>query len=232
MGSDGMFTLGVVLLVAAVILVLVIRTLQWKKMRKVLFPNGMDGASGKGIVEGHILPWPGLGAQLMARSLGMLATDSSSAARAGTQALKKVQSLAGSGKAIEDVLQSAIETAEDKSTLLRAGDLYVYVVAIPNRHEHAHLLRRHPAFAAGWRQHAELLRSTISADKSGPGFAGMAALLLFVGSDGGESKLQLSCADANSVLIPMTLAEGLDSEAHGAALSNYAMDFKLAAQAR
>lgn len=225
---DSALSLSTIFFVVGALALVVVTNLRWNKIRRELFPNGMPNGEETGGRANLVTVRAGLGAQLLARSLDLIRSASDPAARAGVEALKAASGAEGE-KAIERVLAEAVESAEIHSVLLGKNDTYVYVVALPTRAEHAHLLRRNSPFAAGWLCHAELLRDAIRNGKGGANFAGMTSMLLFVSADGNEAKLQLSCCDATSMLIPATLAEGTPDRSPEVRTSNLEVDFRLAA---
>jgi hypothetical protein len=223
--------IGLLVLLAGIGIVWLIAFLRWNKLGKELFPNGVGGYAGAQAAPKTIGIRSGLASRLIERSLHLLDGDASPTAATAARALRSVGAMPGTTKAMDDLIAKSLETAEVRSVLLGTGGLYTYMLVVPNRHDHSHLLRRHAPFSGGWRQHAEVLRKALSTAEESPGgqFKGMASLLLFLSPEGEESRLQISCADQTSMLIPLSLAEAEDAKVEGVKTSDLAMDFKLAA---
>jgi hypothetical protein len=197
---------------------------RWLKLKPELFPDAgksvADNASQHAQIAG-----PERVTAILARAKAMLEKEKQPEAQTGVAVLAKLQGLSGeSAMAIHTLLAHALDTADLSSLLLGRGGLYAFVVVVPNRHEHAHLLRRYPAFSAGWRYHAEVVRASLIASGD---FSGLAAILFFLSPEGGESTLLVSCADRNRMLLPAALAQGEDRKAANVATYDGSVNFSL-----
>lgn len=219
---------GLIVFLAGIVPVALWARYRWGKMKHELFPEEIENQVVVGTTVGEALSVRGERAsRLITQARIILEKEDWPQARAATQALRNVEaSTSETGPAIDELMKKALETAEVGSLLLGSGGLYVYVVVIPNRHEHTHLLRRYAAFSSGWRCHAELIRASLIASGQ---FSGMAAILLFLSPEGKENTLQLSYADTNSILIPSTLVEAEDLRTPGVQTHNASVEFSLAA---
>jgi hypothetical protein len=226
--SPSLWIVGLVVFLVGVVPVLAWARYRWAKLKPEIFPDQTKNDTGTSAnPTGTLAARTERAARLITRARTLLEKEDAPEARIAAEALRKIEaSSAETAPAIETLMTKALETAEVGSLLLGSGGLYVYVVVIPNRHEHAHLLRRYAPFSGGWRCHAELVRASLIASGE---FSGLAALLLFLSPEGKESTLQLSCADANSILIPPTLVEGQDLKTAGVKTLDASVEFSLAA---
>ena len=170
---------------------------------------------------------PGLAASLVSRSEELLKLNSDPLSVSGAEAIRLIKGQPAALKTMDDLMNAARTGADVKSALLFADGVFVYVVVIPRRHEHAHLLRRYPAFAGGWRKHAELLRESL--DRGSAPFHNLLCMLLFLSPDGGECRLQLSSIGKSSLLLPAPLAEENDAAQDGVVIRDLSVEFRLAA---
>lgn len=126
--------------------------------------------------------------------------------------------------AVRSVVVKAIESGDLSSLLVGRRGLYAYVVAFPNRHEHAHLLRRYAPFSAGWAEHAELVRASLA---SSGAFSAMIAYLFFLSPDVKDGILLVSYASPELMLVPSRLLQGAQSKGVACKAVDAAMEFKM-----
>ncbi len=196
---------------------------RWVKLRPEFFP--VDKTSGG--VRQDALRAARVADSVVKRAKTVLEQESTPEATVAAGALRIFEGASNDATAAFDALISkAHGSAEVGSLLLGSGGLYVYLVVVPDRHEHARLLRRYPFFASGWRQHAEMVRASLLASGD---FVGMAAILVFLSPEGRDCVLQLSCITADSMLIPQTLIEAEDLTASGVKAHTASFEFSLAA---
>lgn len=167
-------------------------------------------------------------ARLITRVRALLDQETAAEARSGAELLKKIEaSSAEAAPLIDNLIASALETADVSSLLLATGNgQFLYAVAIPNRHEHPHLLRRYEAFSSGWRRHAEQMRASLTASGE---FSILTAVLLFLSPEGRESALRISCVGPDSILVPPTLMDAHDVKAAAVKPFDASLEFSLAA---
>jgi len=219
---------GLVVLIVGIFPVLIWARYRWVKLKVELFPDEVEKDSSVKTTPGGALPArAGCALRLLTHARSLLDKEDSPEAKVAANALRKLEtSSAQTAPAIEELIDQALETADVRSLLLGSGGLYVYVVVVPNRHEHSHLLRRYAPFSAGWRYHLEIARASVMASGQ---FFGLAAILLFLSPEGKENILQVSCVSPNSMLIPSTLVEGDDFKTMGVKTHDASLEFTLAA---
>jgi hypothetical protein len=126
--------------------------------------------------------------------------------------------------AVRSVVIKAAESGELGSLLLGKDGLYAYVVAVPNRHEHPHLIRRYAPFSAGWAGHAELVRDSLA---SSGDFSAMLAYLFFLSPDATDGVLLVSYASPEMLLVPSRLLQGSQSKSGNCKAVDAAIEFKM-----
>lgn len=126
--------------------------------------------------------------------------------------------------AVRSVVVKAVESGELGSLLLGKGGLYAYVVAVPNRHEHPHLISRYSPFSAGWVGHAELVRDSLA---SSGDFSAMLAYLFFLSPDAKDGIILVSYASPEMLLAPTRLLPGSQSKNGNCKAIDAAMEFKM-----
>jgi hypothetical protein len=126
--------------------------------------------------------------------------------------------------AVRSVVVKAVESGELGSLLLGKGGLYAYVIAVPNRHEHPHLIRRYAPFLAGWAGHAELVRASLA---SGGAFSAVIAYLFFLSPDAKDGVLLVSYASPEMLLVPSRLLQASQSKSGDCKAVDAAMEFKM-----
>ena len=89
--------------------------------------------------------------------------------------------------------------------LIATTDMHVYVIVVPNRHEHPQLIRRYAPFSNGWRQHCERIRAYLVASGE---FSRLVAYLFFLDPGANDCLLLVSYADDHSMLLPSGLVKG------------------------
>ena len=226
--ADDIVVYEIAVFLLGILAVVVLAVRKWKKLGPELFPT-------TGTVDETATVDPQktqaargeFAARLVARAREILEKEGTAPSLAAVEALRKLEASAETPVAVDALMTKALETAGVESLLVRSGGFYAYLVAIPNRHEHAHLLRRYAAFSGGWRRHFELVRGSLIA--SSGDFSAMAAIVFFLNPERKESTLQVSCCNANLMLIPATLAEGADLTAPGVTVLDTSMEFSSAA---
>jgi hypothetical protein len=126
--------------------------------------------------------------------------------------------------AVRSVVIKAVESGELGSLLLGQDGLYTYIVAVPNRHEHPHLIRRYAPFSAGWASHAELVRDSLA---SSGDFSAMLTYLFFLSPDAKDGVLLVSYASPEMLLVPSRLLQGSQSKSGSCKAVDAAMEFKM-----
>jgi len=216
---------SLIIAVAALAVIMFSSRRRWAKARAAIGPE----ATLKPPPAFHaIAVRTGLAANLIARSEELLKSNPDMLSTSGLAALGLLQTQPAAVKAIDDLIVEALAAAELRSALFAGDGNYVYAVAIPRRHEHAHLLRRHAVFAGGWRKHAERLRDSLGGPASPP-FQNLLAILIFLSPTGGECRLQLSSIGPNSFLLPAPLVEEQDANLPNVAIRDLSIEFRLAA---
>jgi len=127
-------------------------------------------------------------------------------------------------EAVQSLLTKSTETAAVQSGLIRAGASYAYIVVVPNRHEHPHLIRRYECFAGGWSQHAKLVKASLIA--SGP-FDSLIGYLFFINPDAKEGVLLVSYANGRTLIVPSTLIQEEEIKLDELSPSSAALEFKI-----
>jgi hypothetical protein len=97
---------------------------------------------------------------------------------------------------------NALDANDVQSTLLELSGIYVYLVVVPNRHEHPSLLQKYSCFASGWFGHVRLLRDSLAHEA---GFNGLECFLMFIAPDGEDGVLLCSLANKEAVAVPASL---------------------------
>lgn len=128
--------------------------------------------------------------------------------------------------AMDNAVKEAIESAEIRSVLVKADDACVYFIVLPNRPEHLRLLNRNATFSGGWLHHVNTLRASLTENGAVPNIV---ILLCSVNPATLNATLQVTCADASTVMMPSSLAGGKDLTAPGVKAFDGGADFNLAA---
>jgi hypothetical protein len=204
---------------------------RWSRLRPELFPAPV---APRGPEAGHEAAHaaaarfaPGRAARVLADARGALERAGGPEAEAVLSAVRRLDPLAAQlAGVVHEVVARSLETAEVQSVLVAERGTYAYVVVVPNRHEHDHLLRRHASFAAGWRDHLEGVRASLLA---GGEFSALAVFLFFLEPGAGESVLLVSYADAGRVVLPGALAHEADTGDPAVAILDASVEFTLSA---
>ena len=106
--------------------------------------------------------------------------------------------------ALDELLGTALASADIASLLIEARAACAYILLVPNRYEGAATIRKYPAFAGGWCAHLATLRDSVA---KGGGPAKLIAFAFFVDPDGGDSTLLLSFADDSGLHVPASLRD-------------------------
>ncbi len=222
--TDGDPTAAVVIFLLGVAGIVLWAILRWRKIGPELFPDSVQPDESPGVAQPVVGVQIHCASRLIERAAALLEEDDSPLARLGVDALRKFELSDEIAPAIDALMMKSRESASLESLMVRKDGSYAYVVAVPSRHEHAHLLRRYAPFAAGWRHHLELVRASLTANGT---FMNMVAMLLFLNPEKKESVLQISCCDQGSVLIPSPLAERSDLNQAGLAVLDSSIEFNL-----
>ncbi|HVG19624.1 MAG TPA: hypothetical protein VNI02_11265 [Blastocatellia bacterium] len=203
---------------------------RWSKLKPLLFPltDETDQYGGEFAAEvnsrGQPL-WLKNVPQLLSGVHRMLEKEEGPEVQAVLEASRKLQTDAPElAVAIQSVIVKAVESGELKSLLVGKQDLYAYIVVIPNRHEHPHLIRRYAPFSAGWAGHADLVRASLISSNA---FSAMLGYLFFLSPDAKEGILLMSYADPNIMLVPSSLLQGSQLKGVTCKAMDAAMEFNM-----
>jgi hypothetical protein len=224
------FSFGIILLALGILGVTLWGFYRWSRLKPELFPNSEqpDYTSG----EASAIDKEAGMAQLLDR-LPMILTGARRALEKGhsiedrlpAAIMRKLETeTAGFVSVIKDVLARSLESAEMHSVLMRQANLFVYIVAIPGRHEHPHLIRRYPAFSEGWGAHANLLRAGLT---RGSEFHSLISFLFFLNPDGRGGALYVSYEDAEITLLPSGLIRETERKNQNAKTLDSRYEFSL-----
>lgn len=215
------------LIVAILLLHAIYLAVRWRWLGKQLFSED-KAAAGKPVDEAA----REIDAELLHRvfrNAGQaIAAEAAPASATLLAAWKKAEGgLRKLAEAAEPVVRHALESAQLDSVLVSGGDDYLYVVAVPSRHEHAHLLRRHAAMKAGWPAHLNEVRSALAA---GHPFSSLLGFLLFFSPDSRSGVLLLSWADATRGIVPAGLATRKELSEPNVLETDVRLEFAIASQ--
>jgi len=204
---------------------------RWSRLRPELFPAPVARPSWDADHDAARVAAarfaPGRAARVLADIRGALERAGGPEAEAIVAAARTLDPLTAQlAGVVHDVTARALETAEVQSALVAERGTYAYVVVVPNRHEHDHLLRRHARFAAGWRDHLEGVRASLLA---GGEFTALTAFLFFLEPVAGESVVLVSFADPGRVVVPGALAHDADTGNPAVAILDASVEFTLSA---
>lgn len=202
--------LAVVLLafVGGIAIVVIWARHRWSKLKPELFPVEETSSA-----EDRQFSAPsrslGVGTDtvtsLLARAISVLQEQKTPEAVVAVSAIQKlVASIRELTTQIYSLMGKALDTAEIQSLVIGDGRTYAYVVVVPNRHEHPHMLGRYTPFLAGWRQHLCGIRASLAASGE---FANLTCLLLFLSPSGKDSAFLVSHATTDLTLIPAVLLQ-------------------------
>src|SRR6185295_10993461 len=167
---------------------------RWAKLGPELFPHDKE-AELAADPESHRRSARIGGArvsQVLAGARASLARDPSHLATLVLTAMEKLDaSSPGIGPVIHALLTDARRAAELRSMLIATTDMHVYVIVVPNRHEHPQLIRRYAPFSNGWRQHCERIRAYLVASGE---FSRLVAYLFFLDPGANDCLLLVSYA--------------------------------------
>jgi hypothetical protein len=165
--------------------------------------------------------------RLLSRAEALFEQENTPETTAAATAIKQVVAAGQeTALAIGSLIHESLNKAELASLLFGEGGTYVYVVVAPNRHDLAQLIGRYPQFSAGWRHHAEALRSSLMAIGA---FRGITSLLFFLSPEGNESIARLGYAGPSSMLVPSALARSEDLSAGDVKALDASFEFTLGA---
>lgn len=214
---------------ACVLLVTAVAWLRWRQLKPQLFPpTGRARGDEEGDAGGRrgAALRPQNVPRLLGELRGVLEKEKTPEAQTLLEAARGLESGAPEfPAAVHSVLVRAVESGELSSLLVARQGAYAYIVAVPNRHEHPHLLRRYAPFAAGWAEHARLVRDSLM---SGGEFTVMLAYLFFLSPDAKEGILLASCVSPKMMLVPSRLSQGTGPKGGVCKTLDAALEFKLA----
>lgn len=203
---------------------------RWSKLKPELFPE----EGGEGLDEEESAPkGGGLGSASWLQNVpGLLAGVRHALERERTpeaqtllEAARRVEAAAPElPAAVRSLISRAVESGELSSLLVGRQGLYAYVVAVPNRHEHPHLLRRYAPFSAGWAEHADVVRASLA---SSGDFSAVLAYLFFLSPDAKDGLLLVSYASAETLLVPSRLLQGSRWKGGACKAVDAALEFKM-----
>jgi hypothetical protein len=223
-------TIAFLILLAGVVPVVIWARYRWKKLKPELFSeaelkekgnrDAAPDARSKKLGPGTVL-------RLLGRAEALLEQKNTPETKAAAKAIKQIEAAAQqTAPPIDAIIRESLDKAELTSLLIGEDGAYTYIVVAPNRHDHAHLIGRYQPFSAGWRHHAELIRSSLMATGA---FQGLTALLFFLGPEGKESIARLAFVGPDSMLIPGALAQGEDLIATDVKVLDASFEFSLTA---
>jgi hypothetical protein len=223
-------TIAILILAAGVVPVLLWACYRWKRLKPELFSEAELKEKGtQGAASGARTSKAGTETviRLLGKAEALLERENTPETNAAAKAIKQIAAASQqTAPAINSIIQQSLDKAELTSLLLGEEGTYTYIVVAPNRHDHAHLIGRYQPFSAGWRHHAELVRSSLMA--SGV-FRGLTALLFFLSPEGKESIARLAFAGPDSMLVPGALAQGEDLVAADVKMLEASFEFSLTA---
>jgi|SRR5262245_40721193 len=220
----------ILILAAGLVPVVLWARWRWKKLKPDLFSEAELKADGPEQQNaGTATAPPSLEAvtRLLTRAESILEGENLPETTIAAEAIHRLACAASQiAPAIGAVIQESLEKAELTSLLLGDDGLYSYIVVVPNRHDHAHLIGRYVPFSAGWRLHATSLRESL---KSSGAFRGLTALLFFLSADRKECIARIAWAGPDCILIPSALAQSGDLSVTGVKVLDSSFEFSLAA---
>jgi hypothetical protein len=217
----------------SLVLVIVWARIRWKRLKAELFPapglseEEEDGALPAIRGSAELEPWLKDVPRLLGGVQRALEKEKSPEAQTLLEAARRLETAAPElPAAAQSVIMQALDTGELKSLLLSKQGLHAYVVAIPNRHEHSHLIRRYAPFSAGWGEHADLVRTSLAASGD---FSALVGYLFFLSPDAKEGILLASYADPDTLLVPSSLFQGSQPKGGACKAVDASMEFKMSA---
>jgi hypothetical protein len=220
---------GILIMVVAILAVFFWTRFRWSKLKPELFPELLEAEHNAGpFTEGGkqterrwLMNIPAILAGVQ-RTLEKTRVPEEQAL---VEALRKVEAAAPQlPAAVRSVVTASLESAELHSLLVNSQGLYAYIVAVPNRHEHPHLIRRYTPFATGWINHASLVKASLMSSGE---FSGLISYLFFLSPDDREGLLLLSYADASTELVPSRLILEAELKRTNAIPVDTSLEFKM-----
>ncbi len=194
--------IGAVLTVVASIFLIRWARDRWSVLKSELFPDS-NRTSNDGGANSGFRSWPrqlpAILASAQENALTALHSDSGVTIHALQQ---DPASWIRYGTLAQTEAIRALDTNEVCSSLLDLSGHYLYIVAVPNRHEHPSLLQKHSCFASGWDMHFRQLRNRLA---SKPDFQSLTGFTIFLDPDGKDGVLFCSLADKETIAVPPTL---------------------------
>jgi hypothetical protein len=212
-----------------VALVVAWATFRWSKLKPALFPRPtqaeQDDDESSARHSDGLSTWLKNVPGILDRVPRALENEKTPEALTLLEASRKMKAAAPElPVAAQSVIIKALESGELSSLLLGKQGLYAYIVAVPNRHEHPHLIRRYAPFSAGWAEHADLVKASLM---SSGAFSTLLSYLFFLSPDANEGILLMSYADRETTLIPSRLLQGSQLKAEAYKGVDAAMEFKM-----
>ena len=147
-----------VLMAGTVTLLVVWARYRWRGLKPKLFPDDSTNSGGAADLVSGFRSWPrqlpAILGSTQEHALGALPQDHAIL----STARKAITGWSDCGAAAESVALESLDLSDVRSSLVELDGHYVYLVAVPNRHEHPNLLQKYSYFATGWCAHFRALR--------------------------------------------------------------------------
>jgi hypothetical protein len=125
---------------------------------------------------------------------------------------------------VQEVALCAMTEGELRSVVVRLGDVLVYVLVCPGRHDDRRTMRRSESLARGWPAHAQAVLKAADPRESLP----LLSLLYFLGLDARSGTLLVAYDDAQRSVHPAELADAANGSVPCTAVAGLSQDFVLA----
>lgn len=222
---------GFIILAVGVALLIVWAMTVWRRLKPTLFPSSeqREETTGAQTNSKHLgrNEWVERVASVIAQAGNALAADKAPIAQDAAELVQKIETdVHGLLSAVKRTIQKTLDSAQLHSVLVRSNGMMAYVLAVPGRHEHYHLIRRYPAFSKGWVSHFELMRTSLM---SNPDFSALICLIFFFSPEQRDGILLISYADRVNVLHPRELMSETELLACPAESAGAHVEFKMSA---
>jgi len=227
------FSLGITLLLLLGIAIATVNAwayYRWSKLKPVLFPlsdenNQQEAGSPASDINPEQHLWLKDVPSILGRVQHVLEREKTLETQALLKALRKLETAAPELPAIaQSVITKTLKSAELHSLLVGAQGIYAYIVVIPNRHEHPHLIRRYAPFASGWGEHAEMVKASLM---SSGACSALISYLFFLSPDAKEGLLLVSYSDRDISLVPSNLLQGAELKRASSRAVDAALEFRM-----
>jgi hypothetical protein len=226
---DDPLIFGLLLLAVGILIVAIWARLRWTKLKPALFPQQDEteqaennSAAGNGGPNSR--QWFKDVPAILVGARRMLEREQIPEAQQPVDALRKLEATPQLAAAVQSVITKSLESAELHSLLVRLQGVYAYIVVVPNRHEHPHLIRRYAPFSAGWTNHADLVKAWLI---SSGDFSALISYLFFLSPDAKEGVLLVSYADADTEFVPGRLTQEAELKRANAKIVDASLEFKM-----